>query len=79
MTTTKTFRATHKKFKGEFSGPWRILSWDFVNRCVYVLPETDDHLEGGSQLEWSYDDIMIEQMVIIEEESGVKRRWLEIP
>lgn len=32
-----------------------VLLIDFVNRVVDVLP--DDELEGGNQIEWSFDDI----------------------
>lgn len=81
---TKQFRATNTKFKGEFAGPWQILTWDFVNREVWVLPETDDHLEGGEQLAWSYDDVVIEQGLMITEKTpkGGKRlttKWIKMP
>ncbi len=32
-----------------------VLMIDMVNRCVFVLPESE--LEGGNQIEWSFDEI----------------------
>lgn len=36
-----------------------VLQIDFVNKCVFVLPERN--LEGGNQEEWSFDDIVLMQ------------------
>lgn len=80
-TPTRHFRATNTKLKGEFAGPWKVLSWDFVNREVYVLPETDDHLEGGSQECWSYNDVIIEQLIVSVDKSGnqaTRKEWVEL-
>ena len=76
LTLTKSFRATHRKIKGEFAGPWKVLTWDFVNRVVYVLPETDDHLEGGGQVEWSYDDIFLEERAVFRDHEIFKLRFV---